>query len=201
MSRWLIKKGSGNRKEVAFTFDDGPDIIYTEMILDVLKEAKLKASFFVTGREVSACIALLKRMISEGHEICNHTFSHRSLLLRSNRFLESEITRTDDILQEYGLGKTNYFRPPYGRFSLFHFKVLKKLKKKMILWNIGPKDFKCRSSREIEEKIIKKLKPGSIIVLHDGGGKRDLTVNALPTIIRKVEGMGYKFVTISELLF
>ena len=193
----LFYKKHTNQKEIALTFDDGPDNIFTPKIIKILKEYKIHATFFLLGKNIGRNPEIVKELIKQKHEIGNHSFSHKTLIFKTPKFIKSEIERTDLILRESGLGKTQLFRPPYGRYSLALLFILRKMKKKMILWNIGPKDFKAKSSNEIISKIEKKLKPGSIIVLHEKSGEK--TIKALNILIPRLLNQKYQFKTISDL--
>ena len=199
MKGMIIRHGDRKRWVIALTFDDGPHDLYTGQILDILAKYSIKATFFLTGEKVEQNPDIVHRIISDGHEIGNHSYSHKTMRCRSLKWLRNEIERTDELLLQAGADQPIAFRPPYGRTSFRLMSLLKKLQKKMILWDIGPKDFKYSHPYEIVGKVLKKLKPGSIIVLHDGGGDRSVTVEALNILVKDIREMGYKFVTVSEL--
>ncbi len=199
MKGMIIRHGNRKNWSVALTFDDGPQDPYTDQILDILAKYSIKATFFLTGGNVKQNPDIVRRIISDGHEVGNHSYSHKTMRCRSLKWLRSEIEETDKQILQVGASQPVYFRPPFGRTSFQLIYLLKKMKKKMILWDIGPKDFKYAHSYEILGKVLKKLKPGSIIVLHDGGGDRSVTVEAVNILVKDIREMGYKFVTISEL--
>lgn len=199
MKGMIIQHGNRKNWYVALTFDDGPQNPYTGQILDILARYSIKATFFLTGEKVEQNPDIVRRIISDSHEVGNHSYSHKSMRCRSLKWFTSEIERTDELLLQAGASQPISFRPPYGRTSFKLISLLKKKKKKMILWDIGPKDFKYVHAYEIVGKVLKKLKPGSIIVLHDGGGDRSVTVEAVNILVKDIREMGYKFVTISEL--
>ena len=134
------------------------------------------------------------------HEVGNHSFSHKSLIFKSASFILNEIEQTDVILRKLGVKESTHFRPPYGRMLLITIIVLLRLRKKVILWDNNPKDYKCSSSKEIVNKVLKKLKQGSIIVLHDGAGNRTDTVEAVEVLIPELLKRSYKFKTVSDLI-
>ena len=199
MKGTIIRHGNRKKWSVALTFDDGPQNLYTGQILDILAKYSIKATFFLTGEKIAQNTDIILRIISDGHEVGNHSFSHKTMRCRSLKWLRKEIEKTDELLIQAGASPPINFRPPFGRISFQLIYLLKKLKKKMILWDIGPKDFKYIHSYEIVGKVLKKLKSGSIIVLHDGGGDRSVTVEAVNILVKDIREMGYKFVTISEL--
>ncbi|MCK4311491.1 MAG: polysaccharide deacetylase family protein [Candidatus Cloacimonetes bacterium] len=181
------------------TFDDGPDSVYTGKILDILERNKIKATFFIIGKKALENPELVKRIISKGHEIGNHSYSHKSLIFKSTAYVQKEIEKTDKILGNLGVKGDICFCPPYGRMDAIARMVFRKLHKKVILWDNNPKDFKRSSSDEIVNKVLKKLKPGSIIVLHDGGGDRTETIEAVEILIPELLKRGYNFKKVLEL--
>ena len=201
MAYKIYRHGNRKEKSIALTFDDGPHPLFTVSILKSLAEYNIKATFFITGKDAEEHSELVQKIIHEGHEIGNHSFSHKSLIFRSIIFIINEIEKTDKILKNLGVKGEIYFRPPYGRIGAIARMVLRKMRKKIILWDNGPKDFKCLSCEEVVDKVLKKLKPGSIIVLHDGGGvDRSITVKAVDMLIPEILKKGYKFQTVSELI-
>ena len=195
----IIRHGNRKKWVIALTFDDGPQEPYTGQILDLLAKYSIKATFFLTGEKVEQNIDVIRRIISDGHEVGNHSFFHKTMRCRSLKWLRSEIEKTDELLLQAGASQPIHFRPPFGRISFRLISLIKKMQKKMILWDIGPKDYKYAHPYEIVGKVLKKLKPGSIIVLHDGGGDRSVTVEAVNILVKDIREMGYKFVTVTEL--
>ncbi len=200
MAYKIYRHGNRKEKNIALTFDDGPHPLFTANILKILADYNIKATFFITGEKAREYSELVQKIISEGHEIGNHSFSHKSMIFRSIIFVINEIEKTDKVLKDIGVKGEIYFRPPYGRMDAIARMVLRKMRKKIILWDNGPKDFKCSSSEEIVDKVFKKLKPGSMIVLHDGGGDRSITVQAVEKLVPEILSRGYQFKTVSELI-
>ncbi|NQV18017.1 MAG: polysaccharide deacetylase family protein [Armatimonadetes bacterium] len=200
MSRMICRCGSRKEKIVALTFDDGPDPEYTIDILKILRNYNVQATFFITGKKAQEYPEIVRKLISNRQELGNHSYSHRSLILKTMNYVKSEIEKTDEILKSFGIQGEILFRPPYGRIDAISIMVFWKLQKKIILWDNGPKDFKCSSSDEIVNKVLKKIKSGSIIVLHDGGGDRSNTVKAVEILIPELLKRGYLFKKVSELI-
>lgn len=189
-------------KNIFLTFDDGPNEPYTTQILDILKGFQVKASFFVCGKNVERYPQVTKRIVEEGHAIGNHTYSH-SRILNFFGFLAKEVERTNEIIQKITGVRTNFFRPPWGFITPWFKKNLKANKYKIILWDISANDWKKTSARNIEEKILKRVKPNSIILLHDGRETHSLcdrsqTILALPSLIKKIKERGYVFRELRE---
>ena len=193
-------------RNVCLTFDDGPHPVYTPQLLDILADSGVRATFFITGNKIKKYKNIVKRMISEGHEVANHGYSHRNLLFKNTQFIKNEIEKTDDLLRKCGAEGEIVFRPPFGRISLKAFCFLGKINKKIIMWNIPTKDFKAKSTDSILKKIYAKLRRGGIIVLHDAGKNIDSdvdrihTVNAVKHVVVEILKRNYSFATISEML-
>lgn len=181
---------------VALTFDDGPWPVYTSKTLDVLKAENVHATFFMIGRNIRNYPALAKRVVAEGHAVGNHTWNHPA----RPRGARSEIVRTDAIFKKT-LGITpTLFRPPYGKLRNGLADVAKQQGKAVVLWSADSSDWNRGTKSSIYANSLLHIRPGSIILLHDGGGNRASTVAALPDIIASLHARGYRFVTVPELL-
>ncbi|MDR9796237.1 polysaccharide deacetylase family protein [Aeribacillus pallidus] len=182
-----------SKKIVALTFDDGPHPKYTTEILDLLKSYHAKATFFVIGQRVNFYPNIVKRIGSEGHEICNHSFSHKDFTtLKKEKILE-EINMTDqEIFKASGL-KANCVRPPYGAVNQ---KVRSAIEKPIILWTVDTLDWKTDDPKKVLKIVQAKTKNGSIILMHD---IHSSTVEALKLILPYLKQQGYEFVTVSEI--
>jgi chitin deacetylase len=181
---------------VALTFDDGPWPRETDRVLAVLKEHKVKATFFMIGRHLETYPQIARRVRDAGHEIGSHSWNH-SIRPRGAR---SEITRTDAILKRLLKQETPLFRPPFGALHNGMAKNAKALGKTVVLWSADSNDWDHASADSIYNKVMLQTRPGGIILLHDGGGDRTATVQALPRIIKSLRSKGYRFVTVPELL-
>ena len=203
----FIYKVRTNEKLVALTFDDGPHPVFTNELLDLFKEKGIKATFFVTGKNIEKHNNIINRMIAEGHELGNHSYSHNNLIFKKKNKIKEEIQKTDSLLRELGVKGDIHFRPPFGRLLFAASAVLASLNKKVIMWNVPTKDFKENDPNVILKRIYKRIKPGSIIVLHDSGverpGKRIdriVTITVVKKLIDELLKKGYKFRTVSELI-
>lgn len=195
-----IRHVNTTEKVVALTFDDGPDQPYTQQILDVLNKNGVKGTFFVLGGNAKAFPDLIKEMISQGHELGNHTMSHDKMRGKSVENMVNNIQSVDVILQNLGYKKDIPFRAPFGMTSDNLKVALKKLNKDHVLFNFLPQDWTNISSQQIYDNVMKQMRPGLIITLHDGGKRRDNTVKATQMLITTLKEQGYRFVTVSELL-
>jgi peptidoglycan-N-acetylglucosamine deacetylase len=186
---------------VALTYDDGPNPPYTDQLIDLFNEYGVKATFFTIGQNIKAHTQTIQKLIDNGHEIGNHSYSHQKLIWKFPAFIASEIKQTDELLKKLGVNQDEIlFRAPYGykRFTLPY--ILGKMGKKNILWNLDPKDYHESNPEEIANRVISKVTPGAIILLHDGGGERGASVTATKIIVSKLQAQGYKFLTVSEML-
>ena len=192
----LYKKAQAekNKKVVALTFDDGPNATTTPQALDILAKYKIKATFFVQGKNIAGNEALLKRMKSEGHEVGNHSWNHPVLTKLSLEDAKKQITDTETAITSV-LGKSSkLMRPPYGAISD---DIRNSLDLSFIMWDVDSLDWKSKNEAAILTEIQRQTTDGSIILMHD---IHQTSVNSLPKVIEYLQGQGYSFVTVSELL-
>lgn len=178
---------------LALTFDDGPSAERTPRVLDILDAHHAKATFFVLGQHVPGNEALLKRMHASGHEIGNHTWSHRKINELSPQELQDEVARAQEAITAAGVPTPRLFRPPYG---LFNPMIRSHVPMTVVSWNIDPEDWLARKPEKIVEHVVAHAKPGAIVVLHD---VRPVTADALGLLLAELE-KNYHLVTVSELL-
>jgi len=194
-------------KVVALTFDDGPSPEWTPKILDALKVAGVKATFFMLGEHVERYPDIAKRVAKEGHEIGNHTYDHHVLVYYKMEELEKEIKDAERIIKNVTGQTTKYFRPPKAWLTPEEKVKIKAMGYKIILWSLNSKDWVTFDDKYVIKYILRNIRPGDIILFHDSGGvfsteggDRSETVKVVPRLIEKLRGKGYKFVTISGLL-
>lgn len=190
-----IYNGDGNgKKMIALTFDDGPNY-NTNRILNILEEYDVKATFFVLGNRISGNEYILKRMVSNGNEIGNHTFNHLLLTKYKEDKVRSEIMDTRNLIFDVTSTYPRLFRPSYGSFN----KMIKRVADSpIIIWDIDTLDWKYHNSKKISSRVINNVKDGDIVLMHD---IYSATSNALLVIIPTLKEMGYSFVTVSELFY
>jgi cellulose synthase/poly-beta-1,6-N-acetylglucosamine synthase-like glycosyltransferase/peptidoglycan/xylan/chitin deacetylase (PgdA/CDA1 family)/spore germination protein YaaH len=215
---YTIQQYGYHPKQLALTFDDGPDPKWTPKILDILKQEKVKGTFFVIGEQAENNVGLLQRYIREGHEIGNHTFTHPDISEISPRQLELELNLTERLFaSKLGL-QPLYFRPPYSidqepdtNDQAAPIDLIEQMGYIIVGNKIDTEDWNERpkkSPQEITSGVLDQLaamkdRPwfrGSVILLHDGGGDRSATVAALPLLIETLRAKGYQIVPVSELL-
>ncbi|MCM3618940.1 polysaccharide deacetylase family protein [Sutcliffiella horikoshii] len=188
-------------KIVALTFDDGPHPVYTPILLDILEKYEAKATFFVVGSNVEKNPDIIKNIVMGSHEIGNHTFSHSyDTTIKPEKMVE-EIEKTNNILLLETGNRPRFFRPVGGYFSQDIIDSAVGLKHKVLLWSWhqDPRDWDSKSASDIANHIMKNIHPGDVILLHDGGGNRMQTIEAVEILIPKLQSEGYRFVTVSEL--
>lgn len=194
-----VRQGPTTGRRVALTFDDGPSP-YTAKILDILKRARVPATFFVQGDHIGGAEALLRRMLAEGHMIGNHSFTH-PYLNRATTDIGREIRRTQDAIKAATGGFVPcLLRPPFGAVDQRVIDELQNRHLTNVLWTVNPVDYTNPGSAAIKRTILAEVVPGAIIVDHDGGGNRSQTVKAMPGVIKALKARSYKFVTVDRLL-
>lgn len=190
-----------NEKVVALSFDDGPGPKNTAQVLEILKKNHIKATFFMIGEMVQYFPQIAKQVAADGHVIGNHTWHHwyRKMDLAT---ATSEINRTADIIYKITGKKTNLFRPPGGFLHNGLTDYAKSQKYAVMMWSdeSGDSERRIPQAPKLVKNVIKGIKPGAIVLMHDGGGNRSRSVAALPEIINDLKTQGYRFVTIPELL-
>ncbi len=187
-----------SRKVIAITFDDGPHPENTPRLLDMLKERKVKATFYVVGNMVKYNPQILKRMVEEGHEIGNHTVTHGTLSRMSDESLLAELKNAhDQIVEASGVAPVS-MRPPGGAIKKDQKAfVLEELGYPTILWSVDPEDWKRPGPAVVTSRLVNGASPGGILLVHD---LHKPTVDAMPDTLDQLLAMGYEFVTISELI-
>jgi peptidoglycan-N-acetylglucosamine deacetylase len=192
-------KLSQGQKVIALTFDDGPWPESTAQVLNILKENNIKATFFVVGQNVKNYPDLVKRVIAEGHAIGNHTWHHWYHYM-NQQAAAYEVDHTTDLIYKTTGVKTNLFRPPGGIMHNGVAAYARKNKYALIMWSSDSLDYSRLTVPKLINNVFRLAKPGGIVLMHDGGGNRTKTVEALPEIITGFRKQGYSFVTIPELL-
>ena len=191
-------------KKVVLTLDDGPSEKYTSAILDLLKAEGVRAVFFMLGRNVATRPALVKRMAAEGHELANHGYSHVLDETSSQADIKAEIERTSRAVKKAAGSPTVWFRPPGGVLTADILQAAQAAGHRVVLWDIDSEDWLAArdglGAAAIVDSVLDPLPAnGSVLLFHDGGGNRCLTVEALATVIRRLKAAGYGFCTLSEL--
>jgi peptidoglycan/xylan/chitin deacetylase (PgdA/CDA1 family) len=183
---------------LAMTFDDGPHPHHTPQLLDTLAERGIRATFFVIGRNAARYPLILQRMIAEGHEIGNHTWSHPNLHGHSDASVLSQVDRTNQAVVDAVGRPPVLMRPPYGNLYNRHRMMLFETRgMPTILWSVDPLDWQRPGSAVVSQRIIGRCHRGAVILAHD---IHRSTVRAMPATLSGIADRGYRFVTMSELI-
>ena len=203
----LYHQGVGEEHQVALTFDDGPDPEWTPKILDRLKAANVKAAFFLVGVNAERYPRLVRRIVDEGHEIGNHSYSHPNLAECGPEHIRLELNATQLLLETITGRATTLFRPPYAADTspsqmseLVPLQIAEDLDYMAVMESIDPQDWARPGADTILQRVKQQRRDGSVILLHDGGGDRSQTVEALPGILDWLRARGDNVVPISTLL-
>ena len=191
--------GLTEQKYIALTFDDGPWPEYTEQVLDILKQYAVPATFFWLGEAVQKNPQIAQKVAQAGHAIGNHTWSHVTHTLTAEE-AQTEIGRTAELIRETTGIQTQMFRPPGGHKENGLNAWARENGYAVIMWSVQTDDWKAASVQEIVDRALTNARPGTVMLLHDGGNDRSKTVAALPQIIEGLQGQGYQLVSVPELL-
>lgn len=200
-------QGGHPKNKVSITFDDGPDPGWTPLILDLLKERDIKAAFFVVGKNGASHPELVQRIINEGHEIGNHTYSHPNVARISNNQFKLELNATQRLLSTLTGHYTILFRPPYQADSRPHRVVdalpiieAQRMGYVTVCENIDSEDWNKPDADTIYKRVVDRRREGNILLFHDGGGDRSETLKALPPVLDFLKERGDKVVALSTLI-
>ena len=193
--RW---KGQPGAPRAALTFDDGPDPVYTPQLLDLLKRHDTRATFFLIGKHADAHPDLVRAMLSDGHEVANHSYSHAQFKQLSWREIWQEIKSTESVLTQAADGRQRpYFRPPRGTIRLATMLLPWLSRLTVVLWSVDLKDFSAERSEQITGRLAERpIGAGDIVLYH---GQNPAALEALPSIIESARRRGLQLVPVSQL--
>jgi peptidoglycan-N-acetylglucosamine deacetylase len=171
--------------DVALTFDDGPDPNWTPKVLELLRAYHVKATFCVIGQMAAQFPDLVRQIVAEGHTLCNHSWQHdMGLGMRGGPWIMSDLLRTNDAIHRAVPGvKISYFRQPGGFWTPAVVSAAIRLGMSPLHWQVDPRDWARPPSVSISMTVITNTAPGSIVLMHDGGGNRQNTVTALRSVL------------------
>lgn len=192
-------------KQLALTYDDGPNDPHTLRLLEVLARNGVRATFFTIGRYVQQRPDIVRELIQAGHVVGNHTFTHPLLIFKSAAEIRDELTRCHAALQDAIGEHSNLFRPPFGRRRPAVLRIARETGLEPVMWNVTGYDWTAPPSAVIERKVGKQIRGGDVILLHDGGhlqmgADRSQTVLATEGLIKRYKSEGYEFVTIKQMM-
>ena len=194
-----IEAGTRRKREVALTFDDGPSP-WTPKLVKILRRKNVPATFFPVGNAIQEYPRHLQLLRERGFLVGDHTMTHPLMGQLPADTQASEIDLQAGLVQGAGLAYPRLFRPPYGSLNPDTRLLLHERRMLMVLWSVNPQDYYRPGVKTIVSRVMTTVKPGSIVLMHDGGGDRSQTVAAVPRIVRKLRARGYTLVTVSRLL-
>lgn len=197
VTRFTPRPGS---KLVALTFDDGPWPTHTDQVLRALKKADVPATFFLLGGNVKRYPAMARRIASEGHLLASHSLGHKDFARSTPAQIRREVNGGRNAIKKATGVTTNWIRPPYGAMDEAAWKVVRRSGGRVVMWDVDSNDWRKPGAGNIVNTVVKNTRPGSIVLLHDGGGDRAQTAAAIPGIVKKLKAKGYTFVTVEGLV-
>ncbi len=196
---------SANPRQLALTFDDGPNEPHTWKLLEVLAKHEIRATFFMIGQYVQLRPQIARAVAQAGHAIGNHTFTHPNLIFCSQMQTRIQLTECNRAIEDT-VGQTpKLFRSPFGGRRPSTLRIVRELGLQPVMWNVTGFDWDAHSSEAVERKVTKQVHGGDIILLHDGSHKqlgmdRSHTVAATDRLIARYKAENYQFVSIPEIL-
>ena len=197
--------GVRESKQIALTYDDGPNDPHTLKLLDVLAKHSVRATFFMLGRYVRQRPDIARAVAQAGHVIGNHTFTHPLLIFESEARTRTELLDCRSALQDAVGEHSNLFRPPFGGRRPATLRIARELGLQTVMWNVTGYDWNAPPAAVIEKKVARQMRGGDVILLHDGGHRamganRAQTVIATDNLIRRYKSEGYEFATVPEMM-
>jgi peptidoglycan-N-acetylglucosamine deacetylase len=207
-AQWYGRTFTGlahSSRQIALTYDDGPNDPHTLHLLEVLAKHNVHATFFLIGRYVQQQPQVARAIIQAGHVVGNHTFTHPLLIFKSEAEIRQELTRGRSALRDAIGEPSNLFRPPFGGRRPAVLRTARELGLEPVMWNVTGYDWNAPPAAAIEHKVAKQMRGGDVILLHDGGHKqtgadRSQTVLATDRLIARYKAEGYEFVTIPQMM-
>lgn len=192
-------------KQLALTYDDGPNAPHTLRLLEVLARHDVRATFFVIGRYAQQRPDIVRALVNAGHVVGNHTFTHPQLTFKSKAEIRKELTDCRAAIQDAIGNHSNLFRPPFGGRRPAVLRIVRELGLEPVMWNVTCYDWNALRAAVIERYVSKQMRGGDVILLHDGGHKqmgadRSQTVLATDHLISRYKSEGYGFVTVPHML-
>jgi peptidoglycan-N-acetylglucosamine deacetylase len=195
-----VSRGTPNQRLVALTFDDGPGPL-TPQFLKTLRDNHAPATFFVIAQQLKDFGDATRQAVRDGFEVGDHTVSHRMLAPLGRGDQEHEIVDGARQMRNAGIPPPQLFRPPGNSFNDTTVGILRRQHLLMVLWDVDTEDYKLPGTPAIVRSVLTQAKPGSIVLMHDGGGDRSQTLAAVPQVIKGLRARGFKLVTVPELVF
>ncbi|HUS30125.1 MAG TPA: polysaccharide deacetylase family protein [Kofleriaceae bacterium] len=192
--------GPRDKRRIALTFDDGPDPLRTPALLDALAALDVPATFFLVGRAVDAHPELAARIAREGHEIGNHTYSHRYLPLARSRSVAAELAATDAAIARATGIVPVLARPPYGGRSHRNVRAFARSEKRLVTWDVNSFDWKGKPADVVVRRVLERTRPGSIVLMHEAREGGEVTIEAVRQLVPELRQQGFELTTVSRTL-
>ncbi len=191
-------------KKLALTYDDGPNDPYTRQLMEVLAKHDVRATFFVIGRYAQRKPEIVRELVKAGHAVGNHTYTHPNLIFQSETQVRTQLRACRQVLEDAIGAPSNLFRPPFGGRRPAVMRILKEGGLDPIMWSITGYDWSPTTPERIEKNVLRQLRGGDVILLHDGGhvemgADRSHTVAVTDRLITRFKAEGYEFLTIPEM--
>jgi peptidoglycan/xylan/chitin deacetylase (PgdA/CDA1 family) len=206
--QWYGKTFTGlprTSRQIALTYDDGPNDPHTLRLLEVLAKHSVRATFLLIGRYVEQRPEIVREIVQAGHVVGNHTYTHPLLIFKSEGEIRKELSQCRSALQDAVGNPSNLFRPPFGGRRPAVLRIARELGLEPVMWNITGYDWNAPPAAVIEGKVARSIRGGNVILLHDGGHKqmgadRSQTVIATDHLLTRYKPGGYEFVTIPQMM-
>lgn len=198
-----VWRGPGRARRIALTFDDGPDPEWTPRVAETLAAAGVQATFFLVGERAARAPGLVRSLATAGHEIANHSWSHRSAWLAGPRRTHQEIGRAHAVLADLSGRPPRHFRPPWGMVNAAMFAALRRWDERCVFWSVQSEGWRRQPPARQTARVLDRAHPGAIVDLHDAegvGGAPARLHAALPAMLEGLRGAGYDLVTVADLL-
>ncbi|HYM76189.1 MAG TPA: polysaccharide deacetylase family protein [Candidatus Dormibacteraeota bacterium] len=192
-------------KQIALTYDDGPNDPHTLHLLDVLARHQVHATFFLIGRYVQQRPDIVREIVAAGHVVGNHTFTHPLLIFKGGAEIRQQLTDCRKAIQDAVGEHSSLFRPPFGGRRPATLRIARELGLQPVMWNVTGYDWNAPPAAVIEKKVSSQIRGGDVILLHDGGHKqmgadRSQTVLATDHLLTRYKSEGYEFKTVSQMM-
>jgi peptidoglycan/xylan/chitin deacetylase (PgdA/CDA1 family) len=192
-------------KQLALTYDDGPNDPHTLRLLDVLAKHEVRATFFVIGRYVRQRPDIVRELVKAGHVIGNHTFNHPLLIFKPGSEIKAQLADCESALTDAIGPHSNLFRPPFGGRRPAVLRIARDMGLEPVMWSVTGYDWNAPSAEHIEHQVVSRVRGGDVVLLHDGGHRalgadRSHTVAATDRLIGRYVGEGYQFSTVPEMM-
>jgi peptidoglycan/xylan/chitin deacetylase (PgdA/CDA1 family) len=195
----------GGSKQIALTFDDGPNDPHTFTLLEILAKHNVTATFFLIGRYVRQAPHIAREVARQGHVIGNHSFTHPLLTVQPGARIRQEIADCRTAIGEAVGEHSNLFRPPWGGRRPKVFRLVRELGLEPVMWNLTGHDWNASSANFIERRVSERIRGGDVVLLHDGshagfGADRSKTIEAVDHLLVRYQAQGYDFVAVPEMM-